>query len=1068
MARVIFLFFFLSGFSSLVFEVLWERMLMQVFGSTTFAISTLLTAFMSGLALGSMLGGRLAARLRRPLLVYGLLEACIGLYGLVVPLLLSAMPSIYKLIFHEHLESFWLFSLLRFAAVFFVLLLPTTWMGATLPIVSHWIAQRAGHDEPFEGKIGLLYGMNTFGACAGCFVAGFVLLPSWGLARTNMTFVLVNVALGLLVFASARALERAAPPRHATHDRDASEHDAPEHDAPEREEQERDAAEHDLGAERDDEHEREALSGRVARAQAPPWLERAALLAFALSGMFSMSYQVLWTRAYVIVLGSSTYSFTVILVSFLVGLASGSALISAWIARVKRPLLWFALAQLGVCLAAVVAFFVLDRLPELLFDRLRQSIRSAHEIYLYNFSLVGLVVFAPTFLQGMSFPLMVRALIGQREGAAGAVGRLYAFNTGGSIAGSFLAGFALMPALGLSRAMTVIIGLNLLMACGLGALELWAMRDRLAARWLAPAALAVALIYALAPPIDRVRLTRGMFRVYWARELFDRDKLAKDAPKLLYYKDGVAVTTSVERRGRSVTLKGNGKAEASDGADMATQILVGLLPFVLRSGQDVALGQEQAVMVGYGSGVTAGGSLQWPLASLEVIEIEEAMIEASRFFDHVNHRPLQDPRTKLMISDGRNYLEYTDRRYDVIVSEPSNPWIAGVASLFTVEHFKRARRHLKPGGVFAQWVQLYEIRPENVRTIFASFAAAFDHVLVFSSMPKGTDLILIGSDQPLRLPADALARAWQLDSARRELGRAGLKDPHDLYGLLFMNRQEFLDFGRGAALNTDDNGRLEFEAPKDVIQYGAGERFFTHYYHEQERYGDIRPHLEGWPSAWRPEQVGELTRGVWRAGKLAMIDELLQDAGLTTIEDLPEPLAPPFDALEQTHLVRHAHRLPLDEAIAKLWPLPDSELAVTVRDAALHGKQTQAMSVLEGAQRPGKMGYPGERGLFYAYLLHSRGYHKLALRQLEGLRQRPEDASLVKSVVFALLEGHVLIKRLRYAHSWDAFARAGALLYDMTLAQTPPDDQPQDRADDASDAPTQGGDDFLEREDQID
>ena len=425
-----------------------------------------------------------------------------------------------------------------------------------------------------------------------------------------------------------------------------------------------------------------------------------------------------------------------------------------------------------MCLGAIATFFLIDHMPELLFERLQGEIHSAYEIYAYSFGLVGLLVFVPTLLQGMSFPLIVRAVVPSRDDSGAQVGRLYAINTVGAILGSFLAGFVLLPALGLHTAIATVVGINLASALVLAVATATTPQPG-AARYVAPGLVALAAVaFALSPSIDRVKLTRGLFRAYWSRELFDAKKLKKDRPELLYYKDGLTVTTSVEKRGRFVTLKGNGKAEASDGADMATQILVGLTPFIFHSARPQAnIGQERAVMVGYGSGVTSGASLQWPLKSLEVIEIERAMIEASQFFNHVNHRPLEDPRHELVISDGRNYLEYNDRTWDVIVSEPSNPWIAGVAALFTKEHFLRAARHLKPGGIFGQWVQLYEMRPERVKVIFATFAQAFPHVLVFSSMPKGTDLILIGSDQPIPMPADGFAHAMEIPSVRAELAR---------------------------------------------------------------------------------------------------------------------------------------------------------------------------------------------------------------------------------------------------------------------------------------------------------
>ena len=1000
MHRIVFLFFFLSGFSSLVFEVLWERMLMQVFGSTTFAISTLLTAFMAGLALGSLLGGKIVDRLKRPLLVYGLLEGSIGLYALVVPLLLSTLPSIYGAIFDTFLDNFYLFSLLRFIAVFAILILPTTLMGATLPIVSQWLSR---HEELFQGSIGLLYGANTFGACAGCFCAGFLILPAFGLATTNVIFAIVNFALCAIVLVARKTLldpERLAAAR--------------------REQAERLEALEALG-------QVEATSEPV-----PTWLRNITIVSFALSGAISMSYQVLWTRGYVIVLGSSTYSFTLILVSFLVGLSAGSALISALLSRIKRPLYVLGLTQAGLATSATLTFFVIDHLPELLFHRLRDSVSTANEIYAFNFMLVGLIVFIPTMLQGMSFPLVIRALVTDRERSGAHVGRIYAVNTLGSIIGSFAAGFLLLPWLGLGGSIGVAIGLNFLLATALTAGEL--TQHRTSPRLAAAAAILVVGFggFLFAPEIDRVKLTRGLFRAYWSRELFDAKKLAKDSPELLYYKDGVSVTTSVEKRGKYVTLKGNGKAEASDGADMATQILVGLVPFIFHSERpDAQPGTEVSVMVGYGSGVTAGGSLQWPLKKLEVIELEEAMIEASRFFDHVNHKPLEDPRTELIISDGRNYLEYNDRRYDVIVSEPSNPWIAGVASLFTVEHFRRAKRHLKPGGVFGQWVQLYEMDPHNVRVIFATFALAFDHVQVFSSMPKGTDLILVGSDQPIPMPADGFQAAMEIPSVRAELDRAGIRDMYDFYGLMFMNHAEFLEFGKGAPINTDDNGYLEFEAPKDLVRYDVGEKFFRERYHKKDSYGDPRPALDGWgdPAQWTPERIGRLARGVWRAGKFSLAREILKDANLDTPQKLPSVLAAPYDPLEELLIVEHARGLDLDQAMVHLWPDKKHELYRTIADTALNAKATQAMMYLEGDERPDRSGYDGPKGLFYAYLLAKRGYWRFALRQIERL-ERAEDKALSETVLFGILAGHIRIKRMKYKRAYTSFLSAGEQLID--------------------------------------
>ncbi len=1002
MYRIIFLFFFLSGFTSLVFEVLWERMLMQIFGSTSFALSTLLTAFMAGLALGSYLGGRIAERIDRPLLVYGALEGLIGVYALLVPFLLDLLPGFYSVIFDHFIEDFYLFSLLRFVAVFAILVIPTTLMGATLPIVSQWVSR---HQKMFQGGIGLLYGTNTFGACMGALLAGFALLPALGLSTTNTIFAFSNFALCAIVFTAAKlGLSDLKPGEFLDRTDEAEEL-----------------------AELDELEGTSETSDPIGRRAG--WL---VLVLFALAGGVSMSYQVLWTRAYAIILGSSTYSFTVILTAFLVGLAAGSAAISPYLKRIKRPVFWLALTQFGVAASATAAFFVLDRLPIWLFERLREDVGSAGEIYVYYFFLVGVVVLLPTFLQGMSFPLVIRTVVDDRTRSGKLVGNAYAFNTGGSILGSFAAGFLLMPWLGLNAAIAVVVGINLFIAATYAVLEssLNPKRKRIAA--VALAALVAGGGYAFAPRIDPVALTRGMFRVYWARELFDREKLAKDDPDLVFYEDGLTATTSVEKRGDLVTLKANGKPEASDGADMATQVLVGLMPFVVRSGDpDRTIGEEEAVMVGYGSGVTAGGSLQWPLESLEVIELEAAMVEASKYFNHVNNRPLEDERMRVIESDGRNYLEYVDKTYDVIVSEPSNPWIAGVSALFTVEHFKRAKKHLEPGGVFSQWVQLYELSPQNVRRIFATFLEAFPYVHAYSSMPKGTDLILIGSDEPIPLPPGGYERAWEIDITRAEFERIGIEHPDELHGLMFMNQAELEEFAEGGEINTDDNGLLEFSAPKDLINYKEGEEFFADRYYRRDVYGDLRPYLDGWPDGpeWTPERIGSLARAQWLGGKPEYAQILLEDAGYATIGDLPLPPSKPYDALEETHLVLHAASLDIDEAIIRTWPNPNSSMHRTAADTVRGDKHNQAMMYLESEERPPRGGYDGEKGLFYAYLLTERRYYRHALEQLEGLEE-DGDPEIIESLPFRLLMGFVRTKRQHLHKSWDAYFEAGKSLVD--------------------------------------
>lgn len=991
---LVFLFFLISGTSGLVFEVIWSRMLMHVFGSTTFALSALLTAFMAGLALGSEIGGRFAPRLRRPLRWYGLMELGIGGFALLVPIVLQALPALYAPLFQHLYDDFYLFSLLRFGMVFLVLLVPTTCMGATLPLLSEFVARQG---TAWESSAGLLYGTNTIGACVGTAASGFFLLPTLGLGACNFVFAAISIALCLVVVATDMRWDPATA--------------APAPVQPK------------------------------AAAALPP-LVKWVLGCFAVAGAVSMTYQVLWTRAYVMVLGSSTYSFTVILATFLVGLAGGSALMSAFLSRVRDPLFLLALTQGGVCLAAATCFFTLDLTPGLLFEHLRSGTPSPASVWTYGVGLVALVVLVPTLLQGAAFPLAIRVVsdaMPKGGSGGGIVGRTYAINTVGAIVGSFASGFVLMPLMGLRAAMMLTLAINLAAVCVLGGLSLLRTPGKARLAGLTAVAAACMALIALAPELDLARLSSGAFRVYWSREVFTRKSFERDTPEMVFYRDGVAATISVERRGRLLTLKANGKPEASNDADMSTQILVGLVPFVLhemtRSAREAQHAGSYApprtgAMVGFGSGVTAGASLAWPVERLDVVEIEAAMLDASRAFDPYNHAALDDPRIRVVESDGRNFLEYTGDVYDVIVSEPSNPWIAGVASLFTREHFLRARHKLAPGGVFCQWVQLYEMRPENVARVIKTFRAAFPHTLAFSSQPKGTDLILIGSEEPLVLDAAGPTRAFSDPSVRAELLRAGVRTPDDLYALLFLGDEEMDGFvaereqelGHEIVINTDDNGILEFEAPKDLVRYKEADHFFARIYYGEEIYGDIRPLLPdlGDQAAWTPERLAELAAASFGAGKQRLAGELAR-ASLARGESRL--------ARDVAFAAKLFAEGPNDAHVASGWPTrtgPVHRIVMSSLDQAAHLGGAELLYA-EMSQTDDIFEDP-EATLAAAWLLHRTRRYKLAHRQLTTLAKDPEFAARTPVLHFML--GHSYTKRRRYRQALASFVRYKRLAFE--------------------------------------
>jgi spermidine synthase len=763
--RLLFLCFFLSGASGLVYEVVWLRWLVHLFGATSLAVSTVLTAFMAGLALGSWVAGRRAPRIRRPLFVYGLLELAIGAYALLLPVALGAVVPALRVVGADEASSYVALTLARFVLATLLLAVPTACMGATLPILAQFAAPRL---RALAGPSGALYAVNTAGAVVGTAAAGLVLLPAVGAAATNGLAVTLNLAVGLAALAVSRRAEREAVPAPSPGAAPAADEGWP------------------LGV----------AAGRVAVGVA------------ALSGALALVAEVVWTRALALVLGSSVYAFTVMLVTFLVGIAAGSALCARRVERLRAP--GVALAGLFF-LAGLSTFAGLLALTELpyLFLRLFGWTEGRHGLLLgLQFVVSAALILAPAACSGAVFPLCVRVAGGATTGAGRTVGTLYAANTVGAIAGSFAGGFLLLPAVGIRGTLLTVTLLELALAVAV-ALALAQAAHRRAA--VAVAAVAAGLAVAapvLAPAWDALVMMSGV-AVYaprlhglTRRQFDERQKRVR----LLLYEEGLTTTVSVEESRGGVFLRVNGKIDASTGVDMPTQVLAGHVPLLVHPAP------REALVIGLGSGVTVGSLLRHPLTQVTVVELEQAVIRASRFFEHVNGRPLSDPRMRLVVNDARNFLLLGRREFDVIISEPSNPWVTGASSLFTRDFFTLARDRLRPGGVFGQWLQLYSLNPELLRTVVATFQAVFPHTLVFQTVHE--DTLLLGSATPFSLDLARLGQRMAVPAVAADLGRVGIRDATELLGWLLLDTGDVRGFARGAELNTDDNARLEFAAPR--------------------------------------------------------------------------------------------------------------------------------------------------------------------------------------------------------------------------------------------------------------
>lgn len=761
--------FLASGTSGLVYQVVWMRELTLVFGATTLAVSTVLAVFMGGLAFGSLTGGRWADRTKRPLRLYAWLELAIGLYGLAIPFLFSWLPSIYQPLWRTAGLSFFTLSLVRFVLAGLVLAVPTVLMGATLPVLSRVVARRA---EAVGRDVGMLYTVNTVGAVLGASIAGLFLIPSIGMAGTTAVAAVLNLLAGAIAYAMDRR--------------------------------------HSLVS--------EAASGEVVEAPPSQVLTRPASIAlfaaFGVSGIAALVYEVAWTRALSLVLGSSVYAFTIMLTTFLVGLAFGAGL-GAWLAdRVRRPLLVLSIVEGAVGVSAFAGLFLIRELPYVFLVLHRQFEASPAALLLGTRLLVAaLVMLVPTTLLGAVFPLAVRAVAGRVNAIGRTVGALYSVNTLGAIAGAFASGFLLIPWLGVEGSLVAAIVLNFMAAAALAVTSVPVSRPVRSA--IAIGMIAAAILAApLRPRWDPAVMASGVYRyapnikAATRAEFYDHYLNGGDG-ETVFYRDGVSATVAVQQQFGHFVLKVNGKPDATTAGDLPTQALIAHVPLLVRPDAKTVL------VIGWGSGVSVGAALSHPVERVTAVELEPAVVEASAFFEGVNGRPLDDPRTELLINDGRNLLAATDRRFDVIVSEPSNPWLTGVANLFTREYFKSGARCLNPGGVFCQWLQIYEMQPSEVATLLATFSSAFPEVYVFRG--ASGDLILLGTAEPFTLDVGRLrSLVGDPGPIHDRLGDVRIRSVETLLSRLYLTPDGVRRLTATVPLNTDDNARIEFLAPLRV------------------------------------------------------------------------------------------------------------------------------------------------------------------------------------------------------------------------------------------------------------
>jgi spermidine synthase len=759
MTRRIYGIFFLSGVAGLIYEVVWLRHAGLHLGSTSAAIGTVVATFLGGLAIGAALGGRwmdraVAARSAGfAIAAYAALEAGIGIYALVFEPLLSLLTPVLGGLYRSGGEDAVAFNIARVMLCAVLILPPTIAMGATLPILVRYVSAGTGDAA---GASGALYAVNTLGAVVGSFAGGWLLIPNLGLFGATAVAVTLNA---LVAFASWKLAKREiAPP-------------PPAETVPE---------------------------------AAPRWI----FPAYAASGFAALAYEVAWSRGLILSFGSSVYGFSLTIGCFILGLAVGGAIGARAGSRVKDVAAAFAGLQIAVAVLGAFTSPALEWLPVRMMS-LAGTATSFGGLLLAQAAIAGLIVSIPAVALGAMFPLLAKLAVGAKESSGAAVGKLYAWNTAGTILGTLGASFLLVPLVGVRGAILAASAINLLVAAG-------ALAARGRARWSAvvPMALAAALPLMPAWRLEDVATQPAL---YSKQNLEHRDatnrplrEIVRDAPVVFSRWDPTGLVT-VHQADQLYTLRVNGKVDASNGGDMLTQVLIGHLGLMAHPDP------RNVLVIGLGSGATAAATLKHPVALADAVEISPAVAEAARkVFGPLVGRPLEDPRLSLHLADARTHVRFTDRTYDVIVAEPSNLWIGGMATLFTKEQFQAYFDRLAVGGVMCQWVHGYKLPRADFASVMATFASVFTDATLWE-VGIGGDYLLVGT-RGRGIDLGTLRRRYAQPAVEEDLRRWGLERFESLLRCLVADSQGIAVLAADAALITDDDCHVEYSAPRGLIE----------------------------------------------------------------------------------------------------------------------------------------------------------------------------------------------------------------------------------------------------------
>jgi spermidine synthase len=744
---LIYFLFLFSGIASLIYQVVWVRMLTLVFGHTIYSVSIVLSAFMAGLGLGSYLWGRTIDKTGKPLLVYGKIEIFIGVSAALLSILLSNFSPIYAWLHQLLPDLLFLAAILKAVLAFLLVLIPTIFMGATLPVMCKYFAT---DDANLGQQVSYLYSINTLGAAAGCLFAGYFLIGFFGVLETALLAAGINLLIGLVCIGVFKKVEPGfvcgfGLPKPAF----------------------------------------DRLQLDKANSL---WL----VISF-LCGFTALAYEVVWTRLLVFSIGSTVYSFSLMLANFLFGITVGGLLIAPFFRKKFDYRLLLTFFQFGIGLYLI---FSLYNSNWILSSFIRPfSLRSSIADFWINMRNASALMFVPTILFGMSFPVLTYLVTKGSKDIGRSLGAVYAMNTLGGILGSIVAGYLLLPNFGSQQTLVCLSMLNLL--SGILLFSTSSLFTSFIRKGVAVSLSCLLFLFVLKMPNDLLK------------EIFLRDSYGKTNPEQLVYLDeGLTTTVAVFDDDRSGVKS---KRLILNGLNMSASFLKARKYMTLLSYIPLLLTEnpKNVLVICFGTGQTAGAAGAYPGINLvDVVDISPGVFRAGKFFETTNHNVMDNPKVNKIVQDGRQHLLTTSTTYDVITAEPPPPLSAGTVNLYTREYYELTKRALKPGGIVSQWIPLHSQTEAHIYQHFRTFLESFPYAMAW--YPVANEMILVGSNQHINIDFQDIEERLQNPVINKIMGDIDSGTPYSFLGSIWYLRNKLKLISSGESIISDNKPSLEF------------------------------------------------------------------------------------------------------------------------------------------------------------------------------------------------------------------------------------------------------------------